>query len=327
MPKTAEDARLQVEQGFVFWDFEKGTDSGDQRKFTFSGTLKLFSLVKGQAPVVRPDGVRSGLVISPALAGGNNEVDVSAGAAFVGGKDLAISAAANVACTRTAAGGSFQINSIIVDNAGAITVIAGTEGASFSATRGAAGGPPYITVDKIELGQVKFTSNTDAPVLASEIDQNVMERYDIPSFVDVPEEAAIRMLTALDKRHTGDVTKGIWVKHYEPVFNDIPEASNWKPVDQTQKNQSGRTYDGVFSIGTKELGEGSFDVMLKGQAGEILNSVVNGRRWFRFYPDKYQSDYQLVCGDLTYAREFPPDNVMKASCKVTGVVATVEKAS
>jgi hypothetical protein len=327
MPKTAEDAKLQVEQGFVFWDFEKGTDSGDQKKFTYSGTLKLFSLKKGQAPVVRPDGARSGLVITPALAGGNNNVDVAAGAAFVGGKDLAISAATNLAMTRTAAGGTFQITSVVIDNAGVISAVGGTEGSAFSLTRGAAGGPPYVPVDKIEIGQVKLTSNTDAPILASEIDQNVMERYDIPSFVTVPEEAAIRMLTALDKRHTADVTKGIWVKHYEPVFNDIPEASNWKPVGVKADSKSGRTYDGVFSIGSKGLGEGSFDVLLKGENGEILSSVVNDTRWFRFYPDKFRTDHHLVCGDLTYDREYPPDNVMKASCKVNGVVAAIEKAS
>jgi len=327
MPKTAEDAKLQVEQGFVFWDFEKGTDAGAQTKFTYSGTLKLFSLKKGQAPVVRPDGARSGLVITPALAGGNNNVDVAAGAAFVGGKDLAISASLNLAMTRTAAGVTFQINSIVIDNAGVISAVAGTEGAAFSAVRGAAGGPPYVPVDKIEIGQVKLTSNTDAPILASEIDQNVMERYDIPSFVTVPEEAAIRMLTALPKSHTADVTKGIWVKHYEPVFNDIPEANDWKPVDQKMDSKSGRTYDGVFSIGSKGLGEGSFNVMLKGEAGEIMQSVVNDTRWFRFYPDKFRTDHQVCCGDLTYDREHPADSPMKASCKINGVVATIEKAS
>jgi len=327
MPKTGEDAKLQVEQGFVFWDFEKGTNSGDQKKYTFSGTLKLFSLKKGQAPVVRPDGARSGFAITPGISGSNNKIDVAAGAAFVGGVDLAVNASADLSVTRTPAGGVNQITSIIVDNAGVISAVAGTEGTGFVATRGAAGGPPYIPVDKIELGQVKLTSNTDAPVLASEIDQNVMERYDIPSFVTVPEEAAIRMLTALDKRHTADVTKGIWAKHYEPVFNDIPEASNWKPVDQKADSKSGRTYDGVFSIGSKGLGEGSFEVMLKGENGEILSSVVNDTRWFRFYPDKFRTDHHLVCGDLTYDREYPPDNVMKASCKINGVVATIEKAS
>ena len=327
MPKTAEDAKLQVEHGFVFWDFEKGTDSGDHKKFTYSGAIKLFSLKKGQAPVVRPDGVRSGLKVKPALSGANNQVDVEAGSAFVGGMDLAINAVANLSVTRTPAGGTHQINSIVVNNAGAVSAIAGTEGGSFSATRGVAGGPPFIPVDQIEIAQVKLTSNTDAPILASEIDQNVMERYDIPSFIIVHEEAAIVMLSALDLRHTGNVTKGIWVRHYEPVFNDIPEATNWKPVDKTAETQAGRTYDGPFSIGGEGLGEGSFEVMLKGEAGEILQSVINDTRWLRFYPDKFRTDHHLVCGKLTQEREYPPDNAMKATVTVTGVVAAIEKAS
>jgi hypothetical protein len=154
-----------------------------------------------------------------------------------------------------------------------------------------------------------------------------VERYDVPSSKILAEEAAIEMLNALDKRHTADVTKGVWTKHYEPVFSDIPEATNWKPVDKTAESQAGRTYDGAFSISTKGLGEGSFEVKLKGEAGEILLSVVNDVRWLRFYPDKFKTDHQLVCGDLTQEREFPPDNAMKATVKVTGVIAAIEKAS
>ncbi len=327
MGKFAEDAKLQIEHGFVLWDYEKGTNSGDNKKFTYSGTLKLFSMLKGQAPIVRPDGVRSGLKVKPAVAGGNNNVDIEAGTAFAGGVDLSVAAATNLAVTRTPAGGTFQITSIVVDNAGVITAVAGTEGSAFSVTRGAAGGPPFIPVDKIEIAQVKLTSNTDAPIAASEIDQNVMERYDIPSFKLIPEEAAVEMLAALDLRHTGSVTKGIWVKHYEPVFNDIPEASAWKPVDKSGESQTFRTYDGVFALATTGIKDGSFEVNLKGEAGEIMNQVAGATRWLRFYPDKFRTDHHLVLGFVSVEREFPADNLMKAAVTVTGAIAAIEKAS
>ncbi len=327
MGKFAEDARLQIEQGFVFWDFEKGTDSGDQKKFTYSGTVKLFSMLKGQAPIVRPDGARSGLKVIPAISGTNDLVDVAAGAAFVGGVDLAISASTDLAITRAGAGDTFQIHSILIDNAGVISVLAGVQGTAFSTVRGANGGPAYVTVDKIEIAQVKLDSLAGAPVKTSEIDENVRQRYDIPSFKLVPEEAAVEMLSALDKRHTGDTTKGIWTKHYEPIWNDIPEASNWKPVDFTAESQKNTTYDGVTTFVRKGIGDGSFDVNLKGEAGEIMSEVIGGMRWLRFYPDKFKTDHHIVLGFLTYDRDNPPDDMMKASVTVTGAVVAIEKAS
>ncbi len=326
MGKFAEDAKLQIEHGSVFHAFEKGVDSGDQKKFTFTGVVKLFSMLKGQAPVVRPEGVRTGLKVKPAIAGGNDTVDAEAGTAFVGGKDLSISAATDIAITRTPAGDTFQINSIVVDNAGVITAVVGLEGAAFVLTRGAAGGPPFIPVDSIELAQVKTTSDTSAPILATEIDLNVKERYDIPSFNLLPEEAAVVMLSALDKSHTASVTKGIWVEWYEPVWNDIPEVTNWKPVDFTAESQKNTTYDGVTTFVRKGIGDGSFEVNLKGEAGEIMTQVINGMRWLRFFPDKFKTDHHIVLGFLTYDRDNPPDDFIKASVTVTGSIAAIELA-
>src|SRR3990167_9157158 len=107
MGKIAEDARLQVEHGYVLHDFEKGTDDGDHIKYKYTHTVKLFSFLKNQAPIVRPDGVKTGLKVKPAVAAGNNNVDIEAGAAFVGGVDLSVNAAVNLACTRTPAGGAY----------------------------------------------------------------------------------------------------------------------------------------------------------------------------------------------------------------------------
>ena len=332
MGKIAEDARLQVEHGYVLHDFEKGTDNGDHIKYKYTHTVKLFSFLKNQAPIIRPDGVKTGLKVKPAVAAGNNNVDIEAGTAFIAGVDVAINAATNLACTRTAGGVTYQITSIIVDSAGSITAIGGTEGASFSTVRGAAGGPPYITVDKIEIAQVKFTSNTDAVVLASEIDQNVMERYDIPSYNIVEHDAdllqsIIKMLTALDTRHTGDVTKGIWVKHYEPVMNDIPGVSNWKPPEIKGKIQRNTTYDGISAVARTDIGDGGFEVELKGEAGEIMAQIVSGARWLRFYPDKFKADNHICLGFLDWDRDYPPDNMIKAKVGVLGIVAAVEKGS
>lgn len=332
MGKIAEDAILQAEHGFVFYDFEKGSDDGDHIKYKYTHTTKLFSFLKNQAPIVRPDGVRTGLKVKPAVSLVNNDVDVEAGTAFVAGVDLIISAQTNIACTRTPAGGAFQITSIIVDSAGTVTALAGTEGSAFSTTRGAAGGPPYITVDKIELAQVKLTSNTDAVIAASEIDQNVMERYDIPSYNIVPHDtdlaqSIVKMLTALDLRHTANVTKSIWVKHYEPVMNAIPGVSNWKPPEVTGKVQRNITYDGVTAVARSDIGDGSFEVELKGEAGEIMNQLIGGTRWLRFYPDKFKSDNHICCGFLHYDRDNPPDNMIKAKVSVLGIVAAVEKGS
>jgi hypothetical protein len=68
-------------------------------------------------------------------------------------------------------------------------------------------------------------------------------------------------------------------------------------------------------------------VNLKGESGEIMLQVIGGTRWLRFYPDKFQTDHQLALGFLSYERDYPPDNLMKATVTVTGAIAAIEKAS
>lgn len=186
MPKTAEDAKLQVEQTSTLRDFNAGADSGDQKKFVFTGTLKLFSLRKGLTPIIRPDGVISGFEVTP--AGTNDDVDVSAGKVYLAGVETSVAASNEFAMTRPATLKK-RISLVVVTAAGAIDEVEGADGDDFSAVRGAAGGPPLVPVGNVELAQVELTEDEAALVLAADINQAETEKFDEPAFKVIPGES------------------------------------------------------------------------------------------------------------------------------------------
>jgi len=94
-----------------------------------------------------------------------DKVNVSALTAMVGGLVTPIAAVTGLTVTRPAADVA-KINSVIVTGLGALAVVAGADGlpgiddapSAFSATRGAAGGPPVLPAGSFELAQVRLTA-------------------------------------------------------------------------------------------------------------------------------------------------------------------------
>lgn len=314
---NADNAKLQIESGQNLVSMVALTDDGDQ--INFSAAAGFWSRRAGFTPVIRPNGLRSGGVISPTV--NNNEVQTSALSVNLNGVVTAVGADSAVSITRTAGGDAFQINSITVNSSAAVVAVAGTEGSAFSETRGAAGGPPLIPTDSVEIGQVRMTSNTDAPILATEIKQVVgvhQERYDFPLWSVDYLNGKLIFTQALPLIHTGPVAKAVFAEYYTPIFADVPDANNVVPPESSFSISSEQTYDRVVASSSQSLGQGSFEARLEsGGISDLIAKLKAQNLWFKFFPDRFQSSYIAFQGILGLAREFPADDAIRATCTVS----------
>jgi hypothetical protein len=320
---TAENAKLQYEAGQNVTAMTLLTDSGDAT--TFTSGASLWSGKAGFAPVVRPNGLLTGGVITPHAS--NNTVAVAALTCNLAGIVTAV-AAGSIAATRPATAVS-KVNSITIDSTGAIANVAGTDGAStaFSETRVAAGGPPLIPVGSIEIGQVRYTSNTAAVVLAAEIFQVVglhVERADFPLWDVVNSTGSVQFLAAHPLIHTGPTAKRSYASYSTPIFADIALASDFVPPETTHAVSSTQVYGTTLGSSSSTLGQGSFTAYLTNGVSDALVQLKNATLWFRFYPDRYASPYILTQGKLGISRTFPAADSIQAACTISAAAAGSE---
>jgi len=325
---TAENARLQHEAGQTLFDWEEFSDSGDQ--ITFEGTMALFSQKAGFTPDVKPNGLDTGGVVTPEAGATNDQVDVAAASVYLAGVKTAVSAAAGTAITRAVAADTHIINSITVNAGGSIAVVAGTDSTSFSETRGAAGGPPLIPVDSVEIAQVRTTSNVAAPILATEIFAVVnqhQERYDFPVWEEKISTGDIEFSSALPLIHTGAVPKKVFVKSFEPIFVDVPLASDFVPPEVTHSVGSTQVYQATIGSVSKSLGAGGFTAFLKDGITDTIVKEADETIWFKFWPDKNKAPYILANGKLGLGRTFPAGDSIQSACTISSSEESVGNAS
>lgn len=321
----AENARLQIEAGQNFVAMAQLTDSGDHKIFTAASSP--WSRASGKAPVVRPNGLRSGGAVVP-KTGTNNTVTVAALEVNLAGAIVAV-VSGDLAATRTAAGGAFQITSLTVTSAGALAAVAGTEGTAFVETRGAAGGPPYIPVGSIEIGQVRLTSNTDANVQASEIKTIPgvhVELYNSVLWTENYYRGRVEFVDALPLIHTGDVAKQVYAEYYTPSFANVAHANDLVLPEQTASVTSEQDYDGVSNSVSLALGQASYTVgQMQDGFSDLVAQMKGQILWHKFFPNRYKSfPYSLFQGYLAIARSFPASGGITAACTVSAESAATE---
>lgn len=322
---------VQYESGQTSYAFEEMTDSGDQT--TFSASFSPFSQVSGYAPTVAPYGLKTGGAITPDTT--NDQVDVAAMTVVAPGMTgadsdgvVSISAASGVSVSRGISADTHRITSITVDNTGTVVAVAGVDNAgSFSETRGAAGGPPYIPVGSIEIGQVRLTSVTAALVTADEILQVpglTQELTGYPVSETNYAEGKVTFVSALPTIHTGDLPKKVYVKGATPLFAPVPKASDWSPADETYSISSTDTYDGAVGSSSASLNQGSFNAVLTDGITDNFVALKGENIWIEFRPDRDVTvPKQLTQGILGISRSFPAGGgSVTATCTVTPVEAT-----
>lgn len=300
------------------------TDSGDNT--FFQSADKLWSKRSGYSPDVKPNGVATGGAITPGAS--VNTVSVAALTCYLAGTLTSVGASSSLAVARPSTS-NYQILSITVTSVGALAVVEGTEGSAFSDTRGAAGGPPLIPVGSIEVGQVKYSSQTSAVVLTSEIKQVVgtsKEMYNYPAWTEkrmnvengALSYAGVEFDSALPAIHTGGVPKGVYASYYTPEFAIVPETSDFVPPETSHSVSSTQIYGKTKGSSSSNLGQGSFTAYLNDGIADSIIGLKNENLYFKFFQDRLETSKYIICqGKLGITRSFPADSGVTAACTVS----------
>lgn len=335
---TAKQSKVEIETGQTLNDFAAMTDSGDHKIFTISGGT-IWSGKSGSTPDVRPNGLTSGRNL---LSAGttNDTVRVAAFTAYSKGSEHTVSAT-SVTIARPTSGGYTKIASITMASDGSVAVVAGEEGAAVSTTRDAAGGPPLIPVESVELGQIKVTASTAAAVTSAEIFQESQytEHYDSPVWEEnnigdgvvaaaaAQKNAYIKFQSALPLIHTGAVPKAVYIKYYEPQFEELSRILDFVPAENSHTVSSQEYYRGAIASVAESVNQGSFTALLNDGLTDALIQQKNQVITVRQYPDENKSPYSLTQGKLGINRTFPFANQIQAEVTVSAEKPTSEFSS
>jgi hypothetical protein len=325
---SAENAIIEYEADQVPNGWEKLTDQGDRKDF--KSLLMLFSFDSGKEPDVKPNGIATGGIVAPAVSATNDKVDVSALKAYQEGQEVIKPATADLTVTRATPTDTHIINSVILNAAGTVAVVAGTDSTAFSETRGAAGGPPWIPTGAIEIAQVRLSSNVAAPITSDDIKMIVnvhrelynnpiwdVEAFDVEN--GVIGKAGVKYRTALPGIHSDDAgvtieSKEIWVNAYEPQFGEVPEADAFVRPAESHTVTSTQVYGGTIGALSKALNQGSFTVYLQDGITDNILSFEGRNLFFKFKADRLKSEYVLCQGVLGLVEAFPAgDNISAAA--------------
>ncbi len=323
---------IRYEAGQTAYPFEAMTNGGDAT--VFSASFFPISNAAGFESVVAPYGLMTGGAITPHATA--NQVQVAAltasmaGAATADASGVVAVAAAAVTITRAATNVS-KVNSITVDATGALAAVAGTDGGTtaFSEVRGAAGGPPFIPVGSIEIGQVRTVTSASAVVTAGQIYAVPglhVERSDYPVFSLDYVTGQVTFAAPLQAIHTGDVPKKVYIKGATPLFAPIPQTADWAPAESTYSITSTDTYDGPVGSAASSLGQASFTAMLKDGITDSFLAQRGKTIWVEFRPDRDKTlPKQLTQGVLGVSRTFPAGGGnFSAACTLTPNAQTVD---
>jgi len=324
--------QIRYESGQTAYPFEALTNSGDHTKFT--ATFAPISAVAGYEPTIAPYGLMTGGAITPTAT--NNQVAIAAltaSMAGVAGADqcgcISVSAG-NLTITRAATNVS-KVNSLTVNSSGALAAVAGVDGAtvSFVETRGAAGGPPYIPDGSIEIGQVRTTTSAAAVVTTAQIYTVLglhVERSDYPVYSLNYATGDVTFAAALDRIHTGDITKRVYLKGSTPLFAPISNTADWAPAESTYSISSTATYDGPVGSASSSLGQASFTMLMRDGITDGVLAMIGKEIWVEFRPDRDKSvPKQLTQGIFGASRTFPAGGgSSSADCTVTPRFGTVD---
>jgi len=312
------------------------TDQGDNQEFRSAAAL--WSGQSGKAPDIKPNGLKSGGVITPEVGATNDEVDISECKVFLAGVETTVSAVAGQAIVRPSVS-THQIFSVTVTAAGAIAIVDGVEGTSFSEVRGAAGGPEYIDNDAVEIGQIRVSSQTPAAIAEAEIKQvpgTHLERYDEPNWEieyasvesGVLGYAGIIFHSALPAIHSEDAGttvagKLVYAQYYTPTFIEIVDAYDFAPPANAHSISTTQVYGRVKGSSSQTLNAGSFSVELKDGITDNLLRSIDKFIWFKFYQDRLNDPYVLSQGFLGAPVQFPAGANVVATCAIAAETAAV----
>ncbi|MEI6262206.1 MAG: hypothetical protein WCR46_20170 [Deltaproteobacteria bacterium] len=318
---TAENSLLYYESGQTFVPMSALTDSGDS--MAFNSSAEIWSDEAGFSPVVKADGIITGLVVTPAASGTSDKVDVSAGTINLAGIPVTMTASTDATCLRGATTDALvsaicRINSITITSAGAIAVLSGTDHTAFVETRGAPGGPPFIPVGSIELAQVRLSSITSSVIYTSEICSTPNQHRELSSYPVILKTefaretdtiigyAGATFSPAMTRSHIGNIPKNVYAQYYEPEFVEVSKATDFQPASNSMSTTSQQYYGGVIGEVSTSLKSGKFRAFLSNGVSDPILRKEGKKIWFKYYVDKLQTDnFILTQGYLGVTVSYP----------------------
>lgn len=328
---TAENALLKYEAGQNPAGFTVLTDQGDY--MDFKSAVNFWSMEAGYEPDVKPNGLATGGIITPAASGTDDLVDVAALTCYIAGVLTSVGASTDETCLRGLTTDVFRTNSITVTSAGAIAVVSGVDYTAVSETRGADGGPPWIDNDAIEIGQVRFIAIAAAAVVASEIKAVPgvhVEWYNLPTWTletyDVENGivgyAGILFTSALAAIHSEDAGstvagKTVYVDYNVPAFADVPQSDNFVRPGKSYSVTSRQIYGDTLGSSSSTLNQGSFDIVLLEGVTDGFLQREGKITMFKFFPDRLKSEYILCQGKVGIIENYPPGDFIDAACTIS----------
>ena len=307
------------------------TDDGDQKKYNSAD--RMFSKRSGYAADIKPNGVATGLLVTPGAA--NDTVAVSSGTCYLSGVLTEVDADSAVSVVRPESS-NYQQFAVTVTSAGEIAVVDGAEHTAFSDTWGADGGPPLIPTDSILLAVVKYSSQTAGIVLASEIKSTAnsyREPYNFPTWSVRAFEvengalgyAGIDFDAALLACHTGDVPKEVYAEYYTPEMSKLAETTDFVPPETSHSVSSTQIYGKTKGASSSSLGQGSFTAYFEDGISDSIVGLKNESLFFKFYQDELVTSKYILCqGKLGLSRSFSPTEDPMASCTISATDEAVE---
>jgi hypothetical protein len=336
---TAKESKIQIETGQTSYDQAAMTDGGDHQIFTILNG-PLWSGKSGFEPDIRPNGIISGRnLLSPGTT--NDTVKVAAFTAYSKGTEQS-PAATNATGVRPTSAGFAKITSITMASDGSIDKVAGTENAGFSEVRNAAGGPPYIGEEDVEVGQLRLIGGTVETITIDMIKQVVgthTERYDYPTWQEknigdgesaessAEKYAHVKFDAVLPLNHTGGAVKAVHMSYNAPVFIEVNRAMDFVPADYTHTVSSQEYYRGSIASVSEALGAGSFTTLMNDGLTDAIITEKNKTITVKQFPDENKSAYSLTQGRIALGRSFPYDNQIQAEVTISAEKPTAEFAS
>lgn len=316
---------------------EQLTDSGDHT--VFSGTAETWSGDGDYAPQILPDGIvnaTSALIVTPGTAA--DTVDAAEFTAYFAGTETTCGAESALSTPRPSVS-NFVIH-IVTHDGTDYAVVTGTEGTSFSTTRGTAGGPPLIPVGSIQVAQVKMSSQTSAVVLASEISQSAsqgtQERFDTPgwetynlglgnqTFADAEKNAHVKFNSALPLTHTANVPKRVYCVVNEPDYTTVQESLDWVPSEPQISATSTQKHRKTTNTTSESLTSASFNIYWNNPTTDALRKKEGRKLTFKVWPDQNITDeYELTQGYISFTSTNPVAADMGAAATVVSETQTV----
>jgi hypothetical protein len=336
---TAKNSKILIELGQTLTDFTLMSDAGDAQIFFLSG-VDILSKKSGFEPEILPNGISSGRNLL-SVGTTNDTCRVAAFTAYSLGAEQSPSAT-SVTSVRASTGGYAKIISVTMGTDGSIDKVAGTEGATFSETRNAAGGPPYIPVDDVEIGQIRITGSTPAALTADDLHQvegTSTEKFNYPQWTVntigdgeqaetvKQKNAYIKMDAALPGAHTGGAPKRIYTKYYEPVFSELTRTLDFAAAEESHTVTSQEYYRGTIGSVSATLGQGAFTALLNDGMTDALVGEKNQIITIKYFPDENKNPFALTQGKIGLERSFPFDNQIQADVTISAETQTAEFSS